>query len=65
MFLSPDLAPYTSSRKGITDDVLVSIDPRATLNDFCEFDVGEQSDTVSELDMGITRKLEPCDLDES
>jgi len=27
--------------------------------------VGEQFDTVSELDISITPKIEPCDLDES
>ena len=42
--LSPDLAPCISSPKGITDDVLVSIDSPTTPNEFCEFKVGEQSD---------------------
>jgi len=44
MSLSPDLVPRTSSPKGIIDDVLISADPPITLNDFCEFEVGEQSD---------------------
>jgi len=63
--LSPDLTPHTSSRKGITDDVLVSADPATTLDDFYEFHVGEQFDAVSELGIGITPEVEPRDLDES
>ena len=35
------------------------------MNDFCEFDVGEQSDTVSKLDISITPEVEPHDLDDS
>jgi len=34
------------------------------VNDFCEFDVGEQSDTISELDTRITPEVEPYDLDD-
>ena len=64
MFLSPELTPRTSSPKGITDDVLVSTDPSTTLNDFCEFEVGEQYDTVTELEISITPKFEPHDLDD-
>jgi len=64
MSLSLDLASCTSSPKGITADVLVSADPPTMLNDFCEFDVGEQSDTVSELDISITPEVEPYDLDD-
>jgi len=55
--LSPDFASRTSSPKGITNDVLVSANPLTTLNDFCEFEVGEQSDTVSELDISIIPKV--------
>ena len=65
MSLSPDLAPCSSSPKGITDDVVVSADPPTTLNDFCEFEVGEQCDTINELDISVTPEVEPSDLDES
>ena len=65
MSLSPDLAPRTRSPKGFTDDILVSTNTPTTLNEFCEFDVDEQSDTVSQLDIIITGKVEPRDLDES
>ena len=65
MSLFPDLVPRTSSPKGVTGDVLVSVNSPTTLNDFCELDIGEQSDTVSELDISITPKVEPHDLDES
>jgi len=65
MSLSPDFAPCTSSPKGITDDVPVSASPPTTLNNFCNFDVGEQSDSVSELDIGITLEVEPHNLHES
>jgi len=65
MSLPPNLAPRTSSPKGITDDVLVSANPPTTLNHFCEFDVGEQSDNISELDISITFEVEPYNLDES
>jgi len=41
MSLSTDLAPCTSSPKDVTEDILVYIDLSTTLNDFCEFDVGE------------------------
>jgi len=58
MSLSHDLAPRTNSPKAITDDVLVS-------NDFCEFDVAEQSNTVSALDISITLEVGPYELDES
>ena len=34
--LSPDLVPHTNSQKDVTDDILVSIDPPTTLNNFCE-----------------------------
>ena len=63
--LSPDLASRISSPKGITDDVLVFTDPPTTLNDFCEFEVVEQSNTVNELDISATREVDPCDLEES
>ena len=52
MSLSPDPAPQTSSLKGITDDVLVSVEPPTTLNDFCEFQEGEDLKSASELNMG-------------
>jgi len=65
MCLSSDLAPYTNSPKGITDDVLVSADPPTTLNDFYEFDVGEPPNTISELDISITLEVKHQDLDES
>jgi len=65
MSLSPDLTPRTGSPKSITNDVLVFADPPTTLNNFCEFEVGEQSDAVSELDTSITPKVEPRELDES
>jgi len=45
--------------------VLVSAGPPTTFNDFYEFDVGKQSDTFSDLDISITPKVEPRDLDES
>ena len=64
MSLSPDLAPHTSSPKGIIDDILVFANPPTTLNDFYEFDVGEQSDIVSALDISITPEVEPYDLDD-
>jgi len=35
------------------------------LNNFCEFDVGKQSDTVSELDISTTPEIEPHGLDDS
>jgi len=53
MPLSSDLASLTSSPKYVTED------------NFCEFDMGEQSDTVSELDISITPEVEPYDLDDS
>ena len=65
MSLSPELAPRTNSPKGITDNVLVYVDPPTSLNDFCEFVVGEQSNTVSELDISVTPEIEPHDLDEA
>ena len=65
MSLLPDLVPLTNAPKGITADVLVSADLPTTLNDFCEFEAGKQSDTVSELDISITPEVEPSDLDES
>jgi len=63
--LSTDLAPYTSSLKDVTGDILVYIDLPTTLNDFCEFQVCEQSDTVCELDISVTPEVEPRDLDDS
>jgi len=65
MSLSPDLVPRTSWPKGVADDVLVSANSPITLNDFCEFDVSEQSETISELDISITPEVEPRDLDKS
>jgi len=53
MSLSQDLAPYTSSPKDVTEDILVYADPPILFNDSCEFEVGEQFDTASELDMNI------------
>ena len=38
--LSSDLAPCPNSPKGVTDDVLVSVDLPTTLNDFHELEVG-------------------------
>ena len=55
--LLADHAPRTSSPRGITDDVLVSANPPTALNSFCEFDVGEQSNTVGELDISIKLSL--------
>jgi len=37
MSLSANLAPYTSSHKDVTKDVLVFVDPPTTLDDFYEF----------------------------
>ena len=65
MSLSPDLAPRISSPKGIADDVLVYADPPTTLNEVCKFDVGKQSNTVSELDISITLEVKLHDSDDS
>jgi len=65
MSLSTDLASLISSLKDVTEDVLVYVNLPTTLNDFCELDVGEQSNTVSELDISITPEVEPHDLDDS
>lgn len=61
MSLSQDLTPHTSS----PEDVLVPSDPPTTLNDFCEFKVGEDLENPSELDMSIKFDIEHHDLDES
>ena len=63
--LSRDLAPCPNSPKGVTDDVLVSVDLPTTLNDFHELEVGKQSDFDSELDICIIPAVEFHDLDES
>ena len=63
--LSIDLAPCPNSPKGVTDDVLVSVDLPTTLNDFHELEVGKQSDFDSELDICIIPAVEFHDLDES
>ena len=62
--LSSDLAPHISSRDDITDDILVSAVPHTTLHDSCEFEVGEQFDTASELDLSITTDFKHHELDE-
>ena len=61
MSLSHDLAPHTSSHKGITNDVLACADPPSAFNDSYEFEVGEQFNTAGELDMSITSKVEHHD----
>lgn len=63
--LSADLVSCTSSPKGVTDDVLVSVNLPTTLNNFCELEVGEQYDFNSELKISITPESEFHDLDES
>jgi len=63
--LSIDLASLTSSPKDVIEDILVYVYLPTTLNNFCEFDVGEQFDTIGELDISITPKVEPHDLDNS
>jgi len=65
MSLSTDLAPCTNSLKDVSEDILVYVDLPTTPNDFCEFDVGEQSDPISELDTSITPEVEPHELDDS
>jgi len=64
-FISFDLASLTSTPKNVIEDILVYVNLPTTLNDFCEFDVSEQSDAVSELDISITPEVEPHDLDDS
>jgi len=63
--LSTDLTPCTSSLKDVIKDILVYVDLPTTLNNFCEFKVGKQFDTVSELDISVTPEVEPHDLDDS
>lgn len=55
MSVSQDLSPHTSSPKGITEDVLVSADPLAPFNHSSEFEVGEDLENPSELDIVIAR----------
>jgi len=62
--LSSDLASYTSSPKDVTEDILVYVDLPTTLNDFCKFQVGEQFDTIGELDISITPEVERYNLDD-
>jgi len=57
MSLSYDLTPHTSSPKDVPEDVLISSDPPTTLNDFCEFQEGEDFENLSELDVSVTLKL--------
>jgi len=59
--LSSDLASLTSSPKDVTEDILVYVDLPTTLNDVYEFEVGERSDTIGELDISITPKVESYD----
>ena len=65
MCLSHDLPPYTSSQKDVTDDVLVSADPPTPFNHSCEFEVGEDLGSPSELDLSITAYKEHYDKDKS
>jgi len=60
--LSTDLAPCTSSPKDFLEDMLVYVQLPTTLNDFCEFDVGEQFDTISKLEISVTPKVDAYDL---
>ena len=63
--LSTDLACCTNSPKGVTGDVLVSVDLPTTLNDFRELEVGKQSDLDSELEISTALVVELYDLDDS
>jgi len=65
MFLSQDLAPHTSSPKDLTDDILVSSNPPTPFNHSREFEVGEDLETPSELDMSIKSDVENHEIDES
>jgi len=47
--LSQDLAPHTSSAKGITKDVVVSSNPPALFHHSREFEEGEDLKSASEL----------------
>jgi len=65
MSLSQYLAPHTSSLEGITDDVWVSTDRPTTLNNFCEFQEGEDLKSASELDMSVKSDIEHHEIVES
>ena len=60
-----DLASHTSSPKDVTDDIFISSNPPTTLNDFYEFQEGEDLKSATELDMRITPDIEHRDFDES
>ena len=62
--LSTDLAPYTSSPKDFTEDILVYVNLPTTLNDCRELEVGEQSDLVSELETSIAPIVKLHDFDD-
>jgi len=62
--LLTDLAPCIGSTDNVIEDILVYVDIPTTLNDFREFEVGEQSDTVSESDTSIAPAVKLHDLDD-
>jgi len=61
MSLSPNLTPDTCSPKDVIEDLLVSAKPPTRLNDSFEFEVGEDLENLSELDMNVTSKVEHHD----
>ena len=65
MSLSPSLPPTPSLHKDVAKDVLVTADPPTALNDFCEFEVGDDLGNPSELDLNIKSNIKHYDLDES
>ena len=64
MSLSQDLTPHNSSPEDVTDDILVSIDPSSPFNHSHEFEVGEDLETPSKLDMSIKSDIEHHEIDE-
>jgi len=63
--VSPALALAPSSHKHVAKNALVTADPPIALNDFCEFEVGDDFGNPSELDVSIKSNIEHHDLDES
>jgi len=62
--LSADLVPHTSSPKDVTEDVLVYANPPTSFNHSLEFEVDEDLENPSELDMSITSDIDHHEIDE-
>jgi len=63
--LSLDLASLTSSPKDVTEDVLAYANPAAPFTHYREFDMGDEFQIPSGLDMGTATQVNPYDLDDS